>query len=74
MNENKKDPVYLTTAEVLERFRGMLSDKTLANWRARGEGPPYMKAGGRVLYPLASLIEWENKRTKDFERPKARSA
>jgi hypothetical protein len=64
-----EDPVYLTTSEVIERFRGMISDKTLANWRTRGEGPPFMKAGGRVLYPLAALIEWENKRTTDFARP-----
>lgn len=31
---------------------------TLANWRSLGEGPPYVKAGHRVLYPEDLLREW----------------
>lgn len=35
-----------------------VSRKTLANWRALGEGPPYArlgKAGARVVYRIADL-------------------
>jgi len=31
---------------------------TLANWRYRGGGPPYIKVGGRVRYRLAELGDW----------------
>jgi hypothetical protein len=35
-----------------------VSRKTLSNWRALGEGPPYVrlgKPGGRVVYRVADL-------------------
>ncbi|MGO2312778.1 MAG: helix-turn-helix transcriptional regulator [Brachybacterium tyrofermentans] len=35
-----------------------LSPKTLANWRAQGDGPPYVRhgsRGGRVSYRLIDL-------------------
>ncbi|MFG3410463.1 helix-turn-helix transcriptional regulator [Streptomyces sp. NPDC048142] len=32
---------------------------TLANWRCRGEGPPFVKAGKRaVRYRVADLDRW----------------
>ena len=30
----------------------------LANLRSRGEGPPYVKIGSRVLYPRHLVDEW----------------
>ena len=29
--------------------------RTLANWRSLGEGPGYVKLGGKVLYPVYEL-------------------
>jgi hypothetical protein len=53
---------YLTPEEVVERYHAAISERTLANWRSRGEGPDYMKVGGRVLYPLSALAQWETAR------------
>lgn len=32
--------------------------RTLQQWRYRGEGPPYIKVGGRVRYSLRDLDAW----------------
>ena len=31
---------------------------TLSQWRFRGEGPPYVKFGNRVLYEGRALNQW----------------
>lgn len=54
---------YLTPAELVERYRGTITIRTLANWRSTGEGPRYTKIGGRVLYPLDAVKDWEQSRT-----------
>jgi hypothetical protein len=54
---------YLTPAELVARYRGTITIRTLANWRSTGEGPRYTKVGGRVLYPMFGVIEWEAART-----------
>ena len=41
------------TAELLRHSKG-----TLDNWRHRGEGPPYARLGGRILYDRDAVIEW----------------
>jgi len=56
--------VYLTPAEVSQRYGGKISPRTLSNWRSGGgAGPSFSKIGGRVLYPLSKIIAWEEKRT-----------
>jgi predicted DNA-binding transcriptional regulator AlpA len=46
-------------AEILKRKR-----PTLANWRSKGIGPPYLRAGGRlVLYRRAEVEAWLAGRT-----------
>lgn len=47
----------LRPSEVTERIP-VIPEKTLANWRSRGEGPPYLKIGGRIYYPESDLDEW----------------
>lgn len=32
--------------------------KTLANWRSRKEGPPYLKFGNLVRYSRRAVAEW----------------
>jgi predicted site-specific integrase-resolvase len=48
---------YLTSKEVADRWR--LSDQTLANWRSAGKGPPFIRVGSRVLYPVEGIQAWE---------------
>jgi hypothetical protein len=55
---------YLTPRELSERYKGAISERTLANWRSSGGGPQFTKVGGRVLYSLASVEDWEKKRTR----------
>lgn len=50
-----------------------LSPSTLAKMRLRGDGPPYLKAGRRiVLYDVGDLEAWLDTRrrrsTSDMER------
>lgn len=57
------DEPLLTPEEVAARYKGKLSVRTLANWRTSGGGPDFTKVGGRVMYPLSAVREWEQKRT-----------
>lgn len=55
---------FLTAKEAAERLRN--SVVTLARWRTKGEGPPFHKVGGKVLYSTAALEAFESgaERTK----------
>lgn len=59
---------YLTPKELVERYRGTITLRTLANWRCTGDGAQYTKIGGRVLYPLDGVLEWERRRTKTLQK------
>ena len=48
---------FLTSKEVADRWR--LSDQTLANWRSAGKGPPFIRVGSRVLYPIEGIHAYE---------------
>ncbi len=52
---------FLTTEEVSERYRGEISISTLQNWRAMRIGPPFIKIGKAVLYPVDELDQWDRK-------------
>ena len=47
---------YLTISEAAAYLR--IAMPTLRSWRARGQGPPSLLAGGRVLYDSAELDAW----------------
>lgn len=53
------EPVFLTTEEVSDRYRGRITVGTLQNWRAMRIGPPFLKIGKAVLYPLEALEAWD---------------
>lgn len=55
---------YLTPLELAARYKGSITVRTLANWRSTGHGPKFTKIGGRVLYPVDAVMEWEKSRTK----------
>ena len=48
-----------------------VSPRTLERWRVEGTGPPYMKAGGRVLYHEEDVISWlrASQRRSTSEQP-----
>jgi predicted site-specific integrase-resolvase len=48
---------YLNSNEVSKRW-GM-SPQTLARWRCEGRGPQYMKIGGKILYRLQDVEQFE---------------
>lgn len=48
---------FLTSKEIADRWR--LSDRTLANWRSAGKGPPFIRVGSRVLYPVEGIHAYE---------------
>lgn len=57
------DATILTPEELVQRYNGRISLKTLANWRSTGEGPAFTKVGSRVFYRLPDVLEWEQRRT-----------
>lgn len=58
--EEIKRKVNLTPEEV-ERVYG-LNAATLANQRTKATGPPYIKVGGKILYPQKELQKYLNDR------------
>lgn len=56
----KDDTVkYLTPSELAVRWNHSITTGTLANWRSQKKGPPFVRFGSRVLYPMAKLEVWE---------------
>jgi hypothetical protein len=53
MNER----AFLTGKELAARWR--LNNQTLANWRHAQKGPPYIRVGSRVLYPIEGIHAYE---------------
>src|ERR1700738_3251701 len=47
-----ESPIFLTLEEVVERYRGQVSEGTLRNWRSMRIGPSFINIGKVILYPL----------------------
>lgn len=47
------ETMYLTIKELAQRWR--LSKQTLANWRTGKKGPPFIRVGARILYPIEGV-------------------
>lgn len=52
-----KEPKYLTTKDVADRYR--TAPSTIRYWRHTGYGPKGIKVGRRVLYSLAEIDRFE---------------
>jgi len=63
-NAMADEGLKLTPAELVQRWRSRVNMRTLANWRSSGQGPRYEKIGGRVLYPLRFVEDYERNRTR----------
>lgn len=48
---------HLNQIELADRWN--ISERTLERWRWRGEGPAYLKLGGRVIYRLQDIEAYE---------------
>jgi hypothetical protein len=62
---------YYTPKELSALLR-CITVKTLANWRLssnNSDGPPFIRAGGRVLYPARGLQSWETRRAGGRRAP-----
>lgn len=60
----------LNTKETAAYLGGLISPKTLANWRSSesNPGPQYYKIGNRVFYPIGELRKFQRlyHSTKDY--------
>jgi hypothetical protein len=53
---------HITQAELARRWS--ISPRTLERWRWIGEGPRFLKIGGRVLYSLCEIEAFELRQTR----------
>lgn len=72
------DGEYFTPDELVTRWKNKVTKGTLANWRVKKRrGPAFVKICGHVLYPVASVLEWEAKNmhaTNDNNQQAAKEA
>lgn len=54
---------HLTQTEVARRW--CLSPRTLERWRWLGQGPAFLKLGGRVAYRVEDIETFEAAQTRD---------
>jgi hypothetical protein len=57
---------YLSDAELCEQLD--IIDRTARRWRQTGEGPPYVKIGVSVFYPVEDFHKWLKKRIQQAAR------
>ena len=51
---------FLTQTRLADRWK--ISPRTLERWRWKGEGPEFVKIGGRVVYRLDDIEAYESRR------------
>lgn len=69
MNDANRLLTREEAAEYLSNVIGLpTSPRTLAKWVTVGGGPPYRKAGRRVLYEPADLWDWAQKKLGPKQR------
>ena len=56
---------HLTPKDLSARWH--IATRTLDNWRWRGEGPKYLKIGGRVIYRLEDIEAYETEQLRLVE-------
>lgn len=61
--------ICLSQIDLAARWR--ISPRTLERRRWTGEGPSFMKLGGRVIYRLEDVLAFENQELRDLEEIKA---
>ncbi len=59
----RKPVRHLNQVELSRRWS--ISPRTLERWRWLGQGPRYLKIGGRVVYRLEDIEAYEAERTRE---------
>lgn len=54
---------HLNQIELAQRWR--ISPRTLERWRWLGQGPQYLKIGGRVIYRLEDVETFEAEKRRE---------
>lgn len=54
---------HLTQTDLARRWR--ISPRTLERWRWLGQGPKYLKIGGRVVYRLEDIEAYEAEKQRE---------
>lgn len=67
-----RDDVFMTAKEVAEYLR--TDEATLGNLRARGDGLPFTKVTGKVLYKMADVLAVADRRARGFRSAKLATA
>jgi hypothetical protein len=60
----------LTPAELAARYPHA-TEKTVADWRYKGTGPRFFRAGKYVCYRLPDVLAWEAGRTEAQDAKRA---
>lgn len=66
--ETEMREMCLSQIELTARWR--FSPRTLERWRWIGDGPRFMKLGGRVIYRLEDVLAFEQQELRDLEEIK----
>ena len=53
-------PIHINQIELADRWK--ISPRTLERWRCAGQGPAFVKLGGRVVYSLEAIEAYERGR------------
>lgn len=53
---------HLRQADVAERWN--VSPRTLERWRCTGQGPQFLKVGGRVVYRIEDIEAFEARQAR----------
>lgn len=61
MSKNKKHIILLLSTKALSG-RWQVKAQTLQKWRSDNVGPKYIKIGGRVMYRIEDVIQYEQER------------
>jgi hypothetical protein len=62
------EPAVRHLCQKLLARRWAISHRTLERWRWLGQGPRYLKVGGRVLYRLADIESYEAEKMREAGR------
>jgi predicted site-specific integrase-resolvase len=60
--ETPMSDTFLNQSRLASRWH--LSPRTLERWRWKGEGPAYLKLGGRVVYRIEDILAYEQARER----------
>jgi hypothetical protein len=62
--EKAMTTTHLSQTDLANRWR--MSPRTLERWRFTGEGPQFIKLGGRVVYRLEDIEAFEIRQIRQF--------